>query len=104
MSTPKFAVGEQVIVTCPEIPIYNGDHTVREILQPQDTYFDRCAGMRLRTNPPPMPHIKFGYIMEAVLPDDDGFEVIYDESCLRKKHEPGEISFKELMEEHKEPA
>jgi len=102
--TPKFAIGEVVLVQCVNFTKYNGEHTVREVLQRGSIYFDRLAGKNLRT----IPHdgtvhkaSKFGYVMEAILPDTDtdGLEVIYDESCLRKKHQPGELSWEELVNE-----
>lgn len=100
---PLFAVGEVVIVSCHNFPHYDGEHTVREVMQRGDVYFDRLANQVFRTMPPPTASL-YGYQMDAVLEDDDGFEVIYDQSCLRKKHQPGELSFEELVNEHKEPA
>jgi len=103
MSIPKFAVGEVVIVACSQFPIHDGEHTIRGILEPGSIYFDRLAHRDLRTVPVGATS-PFGYIMEAVLDDTDGFEVIYDERALRKKHQPGELSFEELVNEQKQPA
>ena len=106
-STPKFAIGEVVIVQCVSFPNYNGEHTIKDILQKGDIYFDRLAGKMLRTVPiDGYSHraSPFGYIMEAVLNDTDGYEVIYDESVLRKKHQPGELSWEELLNEERNEA
>jgi hypothetical protein len=106
-STPKFAIGEVVIVQCVSFPKYNGEHTVREILQEGSIYFDRIYNKPLRTVPlDGFRHraSPFGYIMEDILRDTDGYEVIYDESVLRKKHQPGELSWEELLNEERNEA
>jgi len=106
-STPKFAVGELVIVHCVNFPRHNGEHVVRDILEKGSIYFDRLANKNLRTVPHDGYRFRaspFGYIMEDILPDTDGFEVIYDESCLKKKHQPGELSWEELLNEERNEA
>jgi len=105
MSTPKFAVGEVVIVAGNTRPCEQGEHTVHLILTPGARYFDRITRSMVRTIPLNQHHSGFGYIMEDLLLDHDGHEVIFDQSCLRKKHVPGEDSFNEIMQDlkNKEP-
>lgn len=76
---PKFEVGEMVILQSVGSPECNGEYSV----------LGRAEG-RYRT---PMNELFEGYVYNL----DDGSEVAWVETSLRKKHTPGELSFTDLM-------
>lgn len=95
---PKFAVGEVVILQSTSSPEYNGEDTVVEIIKPGCITQDRIYGGSVKYTFTE----GFAYKLEMAIITDIGdngrpCEVGWDESALRKKQEPGEISFMQLM-------
>lgn len=99
---PKFSVGEVVILQSVNCPQFNGEQTVLIVSADKDDYKD--------------PH--YGYIISgktgsgfAYIMDDprlskiysEGYKrsILFAESALRKKHEPGNESFREMMDKLK---
>lgn len=95
---PKFEVGEVVLLRSKSRPHLNGDdYKVHAILAPNQGHISRlvkntviiCDGDG------------WGYILDdssgPVIDDTDGDEMCWSESVLRKKHQPGEMSFDSLM-------
>lgn len=77
--TPKFSVGEVVILQSRKFPERNGEYEVVKVLpHGADHGFQRVS----RGN--------FGYVLS-------GGRNLWAESALRKKHQPGDMSFTELM-------
>lgn len=73
---PKFAVGEEVLLRSKDFPECNGEYTITEL----------------------KPHSLDGYIYKLdVHHHVEGKSDYWCESALRKKHQPGEISFDDLM-------
>jgi len=101
--TPKYSIGELVILQSKQLPDYNGEHVIRAISMKGSEYTCRISGITFED----MYACGVAYIMEEILPEKyDGddpdiqgqvVEVYWDESSLRKKHQPGELSFQELM-------
>lgn len=82
---PKFSVGEQVILQSKGCPELNGDCVVLEV----DTNFDDgIPGYRLT-----IPCTK----------DDEGFDILWCQTALRKKHDGSEFTFDQLMSTLKQP-
>lgn len=101
---PKFAVGEVVILQSRDLPQCNGEHVVRKVVLRDAMTEDRVhpAGLIKRIGGP------IGYILEEVIPlgeGNDGLpcEAVWNESALRKKHQPGELSFDKLMSSLSQP-
>lgn len=76
---PKFEVGEVVILQSVGHPERNGEYSVLSLEQG-----------RFRT-PTNELYEGFSYML------DDGGDVGWVETSLRKKHQPGELSFTDLM-------
>lgn len=74
--TPKFSVGEVVILQSKEAPQCNGECTVLEV---------ECFGSWT------------GYVTTTPPPEGRDKAALWCESALRKKHQPGDMSFTELM-------
>lgn len=98
MSSPKFKAGEEVILVSREASEYNGEYIVEEIFSPLDTYTCRYTGVFLTSR-----SSQVCYRMEGLTPSRGRFEVLIGESSLRKKHQKGDMSFKNLMETLKFP-
>lgn len=102
--TPKFAVGEVVILQSRQLPQFNGEHTVRQVLTCNDIREDRAYyGKFVRWTSD-----KVGYILEEIFPlgttsEGHPCEVTWHECALRKKQQPGEISFDKLMSSLSQP-
>lgn len=98
MTNPKFFPGEVVILQSVKYPEFNGEHIIRRIIKDGDEYKCRHSGKTLvfGTSSPIV------YILEDILTakSEKGsiIELGWEESALRKKHIPGEMSFTELME------
>lgn len=97
MSIPKFFPGEVVILQSVKYPEFNGEHIVRRIMKDDDEYKCRHSG-KILVNGTSSPIL---YILEDILTakSEKGsiVEIGWEESALRKKHIPGEMSFTELM-------
>ncbi len=80
MNSPKFKIGEEVILQSVESPHMNGECIVLDI----DTDFeDGIPGYRLT-----IPCNK----------DEEGLDMLWDESAIKKKYKGSEFSFESLME------
>lgn len=77
--TPKFSVGEVVILQSKQVPQCNGECTVLEVLDPD--FWNES----------------YGYVTTTPVPEKLAGAGAWDESALRKKHQPGGMSFTELM-------
>lgn len=95
---PKFSVGEVVILHSVSRPELNCEDTILEVIEPNNTSIDRIYGGVVRH--------KFargyGYKLEntkisGVTEEGLSCEKVWAESALRKKQEPGEMSFMQLM-------
>ncbi|KPB77952.1 hypothetical protein ACKUFS_11450 [Pseudomonas cannabina] len=96
MSQFKFSVGEPVILQCLDYPHLNGEYTVTHCIHAHEVYPDPEFGQALR------PEI-LGYFLDGarlILQDGDGnpATALWFEGALRKKYQPGELSFKELLQ------
>lgn len=95
---PRFSVGEVVILQSPNRPEFNGEDTVLEVLYSGDASMDRVVGCLLKydfASP-------IAYKLQNSIPQQNDYEGnkcegIWRESSLRKKQEPGEMSFMQLM-------
>lgn len=84
-SRPLFAVGEEVILVSVQSPHCNGPAVVLDV---DNNYEDEVPGYLLTT-----PCEK----------DDEGIDMLWDQSALRKKSPPSSQSFSELMNTLKSP-
>ncbi|MNQ14484.1 hypothetical protein D3C85_274360 [compost metagenome] len=101
MSRPLFEVGEVVLLRSKRMPHMDGEYSVIAILYDDDVYLCHLTGN--------ISHGRTGGSHSYVL--DDG-EVVFEnekwiccfwtESALRKKHQPGEQSFRDLMQSLKQ--
>lgn len=92
---PKFSEGELVILQSPRFPEHNGEYTVSKVWSnPDQTFNCRMTGTLLRVNLIE----SFSYHFEEPLGDHKGREICFTESSLKKKQEPGEMDYKELMQ------
>ncbi len=96
MTHPKFAVGEEVILESKDQPWLNGEYVVHEIVFGRKPSMCRLFGQLIiyKNND------DFGYKLSLVVrcPRDPRIEMLWCESALRKKHQPGQ-SFQSLMAE-----
>ena len=83
---PKFSVGEVVILQSKNHPECNGEYSVTGIYAP-DGQRKNSDKVTISTT--------FGYSLSCDEPDSKS---AWAESALRKKHQPGELSFSSLME------
>ena len=95
--TPKFQVGEEVILQSKSHPEFNGEYRVVLVVHGVCEVGDPHYPVRYKwSSPPPT-----GYVLD----DPSLFEVdsrhtgsiFWGESALRKKHTPGEMPFDDLM-------
>lgn len=99
--TPKFSVGEVVILQSVNRPDLNGECTIGAVVTRQgQATEDRVhpAGFVIRKGE----RIAAGYVLQELMPystttDGHKCELLWAESALRKKHQPGDMSFTELM-------
>lgn len=97
---PKYAIGEVVILQSKERPEFNGEDTVIEIVYEDSISTDRLSGLPVRHKK--FQYGKISYKLEKALvtiTSNNGGDVegVWAESALRKKQEPGEMSFMQLM-------
>ncbi len=97
MNRPKFEVGEVVILKSDLHSEYNGEYTVENIVGRGDSYKDRLNGDIRTSN-----DNQYGYQLSQVH-TYNGREIVWKEAYLRKKHQPGEMSFTNLMSSLKQP-
>ena len=91
---PKFAVGEEVLLRSKSRPEYDCECAVDGIIFSGDEYVCRVSGQALDVN---FTEYQFGYILSNKLTRDSGSEFIWAETALRKKHQPGNMSYEALM-------
>lgn len=83
--TPKFIVGEAVILHSKNHPECNGEYSVTQVWPPDG---ERKSPDKITIA------TTFGYTLSC---DDPSSLSCWAESALRKKHQPGELSFSSLM-------
>lgn len=76
---PKFEVGEVVLLRSVSLPQENGEYVVEGVLKRGEIHGDQRVVRG-----------EFGYILF-------GNSGLWAEQALRKKHQPGEMSFDSLM-------
>ena len=92
--TQLFSVGEAIILQSPNLSEYNGEYTIHAIVQPNENFTCRLTGLNLYTTE------GVSYVLDEPLLDlvsCEGAETFWAPSSLRKKHDPSEFSFNELM-------
>lgn len=100
MNTSKFFPGEVVILQSKKRLELNGEYTVLDVIRTGDLTKCRITGQTCR-------RVDVGSLayrlVELKVKGTNGVEIIWNESALRKKHEPGAMSFTELMASLKSP-
>jgi hypothetical protein len=96
---PLFSVGEVVILQSVTRPEINGEDTVIGVYKRGDLFEDRFTKLHGTLSDPDS---LFSYRLKdnaGVTTNDHGVicEAPWRESALRKKHQPGEMSFSELV-------
>lgn len=103
--SPKFKEGECVILQSISRPELNGEYTVREAVSWGETYKCRLTEMTVKRIP--TNKVAYGYTLEEVVSTEVKGDITYEhtwsETALRKKHEPSQQSFKDLMTTLKSP-
>ena len=97
---PKYSVGESIILQSKDSPEWNGECTVLQILQKGSVY--KCRNTS---------HVwivedanYLSYVLDILVVDPaDGYEVVWHELALRKKHEPSQMSFQSLIQSVNSP-
>lgn len=90
MSVPKFAVGEVCLLQSVDHPELNGDVTVLALLNQGEIYNHNRLGPA-----------GYAYVLDRDASNGNPF---WDESALRKKHDPSDYGFHELMDNIKDMA
>lgn len=99
MTKALFSVGEEVILQSKDEPRYNGDgYTVDMVVHPGEDFRDPVNSKMYNNFTTDIVYIIHPYIMVEFDDDDDGGVLLFKESSLRKKHQPGEMSFSDLMQ------
>ena len=88
---PKFSVGEVVILQSADNPKCNGETTVLQVLNDGDRYICHVTGRRVRNE------AGLAYVLDVDILDATETCMQWDECAIRKKHQPGEHSFNDLM-------
>lgn len=84
--TPKFSVGEVCIIQSPTFPEWNGEAEILEVYEPLEV----VGGLE--------PIAMYTYLT------DKSEEFVVLETSLRKKHDPSQYNFHELMDNIKDMA
>lgn len=96
MNHPKFEVGETVILQSRQMPEHNGEYFVDRVVSDGCYYKDRLTGVEFVTD---WKDNRPGYLLSNMAKDPHlGNEVIWNETALRKKHKPAEMSFSALVQ------
>jgi hypothetical protein len=95
MTRPLFEVGEQVILQSKQYPQYNGEYFIEYIIFKGAAHKCRLTGKLLCKKS----GAEFVYILDQPFASKKviGSEVGFNESALRKKHKPSDLSFGDLM-------
>ena len=105
---PKFEVGEVVLLRSESAPSLNGEYTVVMVIGPSAFFTDPYTVASAFANDGD--DATSSYILDDPSmrhePNECGdiWSFRWDESALRKKHQPGEMSFRDLMQSLKEPS
>ena len=97
MNKPFFCEGEIVILQSKDAPEYNGEYEVHSVIGYKDEFTCRLTNEWTLENDEPG---TFCYVFTTPLVDKvfgEGSECLWCESALRKKHQPSEMNFNELM-------
>jgi len=93
MPHPKYEIGEVVLLRSVELPHMNCEAAVLKIYGgPAGTKIDHeGVGYQLSVG-------GFSYFLDKDFPSPEtGNQIMWAESALRKKHQPGEMGFEDLM-------
>lgn len=97
MTKALFSVGEEVILQSKDEPRYNGDgYTVDMVVHPGEDFRDPVNGIMYNNCTAGVVYIIQPYIIAEF--EVDGGVLLFKESSLRKKHQPGDMSFSDLMQ------
>lgn len=97
---PKFSVGEVVIVQSPYYPEQNGEYEVEEVFTYAE-FLEYCKGA-FKSDCKTFIYRLKGYSATGKINPENKTDCV-SEPSLRKKHLPGEQSFKDLMTTLKSP-
>lgn len=95
MKIPLFKVGEEVILVSAMCPQHNGEYTI------EDVYEQGCKPIICKVtglevfNP-----IQQGVVAYSLYPsvvDSEGYEIVWNETAIRKKHKPSGESLQSLI-------
>jgi len=96
--TPKFSVGEVVILQSVSCPQWNGEYSVLMVIPYGTSYECPFFGTSCDNDD----SYGYGYILDDPRLHDvvHGLQcsISWAEHALRKKHQPGELSYTELLE------
>ena len=95
-----FEVGEVIILQSPNLSEYNGEYTIHAILPVNEDFKCRLTGLMIYTTE------GLSYVLDEPLADlhaFDGCETLWAPSSIRKKQEPGELSYTQLMQSLRSP-
>ena len=96
MNRPKFEVGEEVILASRECPHLNGEYFVDLVIKNGDIYKDRVTSEITTII---CGDETYGHLLSNIAKAPElNQEIVWDESALRKKHKPAEMSFSALMQ------
>jgi hypothetical protein len=95
---PKFSVGEVVILQSETMPECNGEYSVLIVVTGKMSYECPVTGEIIISVADGI-----GYVLDGGHTDDTGTCCQWGEWALRKKHQPGEHSFTDLMASLKNP-
>lgn len=90
---PLFKVGEEVILCSKRFPEYNGEYIVSEIINPHGIFICQFTGEYVKSEGNYYSYKLHGLIIR----DDDGYEVFWKQSSLRKKYPPADKEFTEYL-------
>lgn len=91
MTTPKFAAGEVVILQSVSRPELNGERTVLVVAEHGQVYRSPLTGEHIRNASG-----QRAYILDVTVTNANGGPVQWSERAMRKRHQPGEHSWKDL--------
>jgi hypothetical protein len=95
---PKFSVGEVVILQSVNRPDLNGEYSVLIVVNEKMAYECPITGKKIINGGDCV-----GYVLDDGALDETDTCCQWKESALRKKHQPGEQSFTDLMASLKNP-
>jgi hypothetical protein len=94
-----YEVGEVVLLRSKGKPHLNGEYTVRSVVKYGEQYTCRLTGYTLRNVP--ATGDPFCYILEEIITDVNLDGMIYEnswkQSALRKRQQPSNLSFNQLI-------